>query len=103
MKSNLAADGVIGPKDGPRKSCFDDLADRIENHAFRFDRDTRDGMSDVSLEPGPKDGSRRRCSERRREPSENHAFRSAQRSSWHGCSMDRLNNEPRPIKNAPTT
>jgi hypothetical protein len=31
-----------GSMDGPRKRRFDGLADRSENHAFRFDRDTRD-------------------------------------------------------------
>jgi hypothetical protein len=35
---------------GPADSYFDEAAESNENHAFRLIRDTRDTMSDVSLQ-----------------------------------------------------
>src|SRR5215831_17973905 len=91
--------------DGSRESCFDDSADRNENHAFRFDRDTGDRMSHVSLKkPGPTDGSRRRCPERRRELSKSRAFCSASMIVVAWSPIDHAIKYSRPIsRNVDTT
>src|SRR5262245_11825177 len=60
-----------GSRMSPDNSCSDELSDRSEYRAFRFDRETRDRESDVSLfnthaEAQDETGLIRACSARHR-------------------------------------